>query len=123
MAPSCCRRPVLAAAAALSLAAGAADTRTVVDQLNRQVTLTTVNVEALLALHPDVVFVTNYVPPAMLRQIEQAGLPVVVISLSRGEGLRPLVRHPSIFWRGRASPWCSRRMIQGTRFKSERRRC
>ncbi len=48
--------------------------------------LTTVNVEALLALHPDVVFVTNYAPAAMVRQIMEAGLPVVAVSLARGEG-------------------------------------
>jgi iron complex transport system substrate-binding protein len=48
--------------------------------------LTVVNVEDLLALHPELVFVTNYAPPAMIRQIEQVGLPVVVISLSQGEG-------------------------------------
>ncbi len=49
--------------------------------------LTSVNIEALLALRPDVVFVTNYAPPAMIRQIETAGLPVVVISLAKGEGI------------------------------------
>ena len=48
--------------------------------------LTTVNVEALLALHPDVVFVTNYAPPATIQQITAVGLPVVVISLAKGEG-------------------------------------
>lgn len=48
--------------------------------------LTTVNVEDLLRLRPDVVFVTNYAPPAMIRQIEQVGLQVVVISLAEGEG-------------------------------------
>ena len=49
--------------------------------------LTTVNVEALLALRPDVVFVTNYAPPTMIQQIIAAGLPVVVISLAKGEGI------------------------------------
>ena len=48
--------------------------------------LTTVNIEALLGLHPDVVFVTNYAPAAMVQQITAAGLPVVVISLAKGEG-------------------------------------
>jgi len=48
--------------------------------------LAVVNVEDLLALHPDVVFVTNYAPPAMIQQIERVGLPVIVISLSQGEG-------------------------------------
>jgi iron complex transport system substrate-binding protein len=33
-----------------------------------------------------VVFVTNYAPAAMVQQITQAGLPVIVISLAKGEG-------------------------------------
>jgi len=49
--------------------------------------LTTVNIEELLRLAPDVVFLTNYAPPAMYRQIEQAGLPAIAISLSKGEGV------------------------------------
>ena len=57
--------------------------------------LTTVNVEALLALHPDVVFITNYAPPAMLRQMEQAGLAVIVISLSHGEGIEAAKLNPT----------------------------
>ncbi len=57
--------------------------------------LTTVNIEALLALHPDVVFATNYAPPAMLRQMEQAGLSVVVISLSHGEGVEAAKLNPT----------------------------
>lgn len=43
--------------------------------------LTQVNVESLLALRPQVVFVANYAPAAMIQQIEQAGIPVVAISL------------------------------------------
>ena len=43
--------------------------------------LTKVNIEELLKLNPDVVFVTNYAPADMIRQIEDAGLPVVAISL------------------------------------------
>lgn len=43
--------------------------------------LTQVNIESLLALHPQVVFVANYAPPEMIRQIESAGLPVVAVSL------------------------------------------
>jgi len=57
--------------------------------------LTTVNIESLLALHPDVVFATNYAPPAMIRQMEQAGLAVVVISLSKGEGVETAKLNPS----------------------------
>ncbi|MBL5824841.1 ABC transporter substrate-binding protein [Serratia fonticola] len=45
--------------------------------------LTAVNIESLLALHPQVVFVANYAPADMISQIEQAGIPVVAISLRR----------------------------------------
>lgn len=44
---------------------------------------TAVNIESLLALHPQVVFVANYAPADMIAQIEQAGIPVVAISLRR----------------------------------------
>ncbi len=43
--------------------------------------LTTVNIESLLGLNPDVVFVTNYAPQTMIDQIQNAGIPVVAISL------------------------------------------
>ena len=43
--------------------------------------LTQVNIESLLALHPQVVFVANYAPQAMIQQIQNAGIPVVAISL------------------------------------------
>ncbi len=43
--------------------------------------LKAVNIEELLKLRPDVVFVTNYAPEDMIRQMEEAGLPVVAISL------------------------------------------
>jgi iron complex transport system substrate-binding protein len=43
--------------------------------------LTKVNIEELLKLKPDVVFVTNYAPADMIGQIENAGLPVIAISL------------------------------------------
>ncbi|EPG6796564.1 MULTISPECIES: ABC transporter substrate-binding protein [Klebsiella] len=43
--------------------------------------LTQVNIESLLALHPQVVFVANYAPQAMIQQIQNAGVPVVAISL------------------------------------------
>ncbi|AGB77967.1 ABC-type Fe3+-hydroxamate transport system, periplasmic component [Enterobacteriaceae bacterium strain FGI 57] len=43
--------------------------------------LTQVNIESLLALHPQVVFVANYAPAAMIQQIQNAGIPVVAISL------------------------------------------
>lgn len=43
--------------------------------------LTQVNIESLLSLHPQVVFVANYAPQAMIQQIQSAGIPVVAISL------------------------------------------
>ena len=43
--------------------------------------LDTVNVEEVLKLHPDVVFVTNYMPSDQIKQMEDAGLPVIAISL------------------------------------------
>jgi iron complex transport system substrate-binding protein len=43
--------------------------------------LTQANVESLLALHPQVVFVANYAPTEMIQQIQNAGIPVVAISL------------------------------------------
>lgn len=43
--------------------------------------LTKVNIEELLTLKPDVVFVTNYAPADMVKQIEDAGLAVIAISL------------------------------------------
>ncbi|MZI92010.1 ABC transporter substrate-binding protein [Vibrio sp. CAIM 722] len=45
--------------------------------------LTQVNIESLLKIHPQVVFVTNYAPPAMIQQITDAGIPVVAISLRK----------------------------------------
>ncbi|WP_320171025.1 ABC transporter substrate-binding protein [Maridesulfovibrio sp.] len=43
--------------------------------------LDSVNMEALLALNPDVVFVTHYAPKEMIEQITNAGIPVIGISL------------------------------------------
>ncbi|MBG6248550.1 MULTISPECIES: ABC transporter substrate-binding protein [Symbiopectobacterium] len=43
--------------------------------------LTQVNIESLLKLEPQVVFVANYAPPEMISQIERAGIQVVAISL------------------------------------------
>ncbi len=47
--------------------------------------LKTVNMESLLALHPDVVIVTHYAPEEMRKQIEEAGIPVVGVSLYRAD--------------------------------------
>jgi iron complex transport system substrate-binding protein len=57
--------------------------------------LSTANVEEVLKLKPDVVFVTNYAPPAMIEQMTQAGLPVVAISLSKGEGVEAPKLNPT----------------------------
>lgn len=43
--------------------------------------LTSANIESLLALHPQVVFVANYAPAEMIQQIQNAGIPVVAVSL------------------------------------------
>ena len=45
--------------------------------------LTQVNMESLLAEHPQVVFVANYAPQEMIKQIESAGIPVVAVSLRK----------------------------------------
>lgn len=47
--------------------------------------LTQVNIESLLKLNPQVVFVANYAPAEMITQIEQAGIPVVAISLRQDQ--------------------------------------
>lgn len=43
--------------------------------------LTEVNIESLLAIHPQVVFVANYAPAEMIQQIQSSGIPVVAVSL------------------------------------------
>lgn len=43
--------------------------------------LTSANVEELLKLKPDVVFVANYAPKPMIEALERAGLPAVAVSL------------------------------------------
>lgn len=45
--------------------------------------LQSVNIESLLALKPDVVFVTNYFPQESIEQITQMGVPVIAISLRK----------------------------------------
>lgn len=48
--------------------------------------LTHVDVEKLVALHPQVVFVTNYAPKEMIDQIQNLGMAVIAISLRSGDG-------------------------------------
>ncbi|HEY4436822.1 MAG TPA: ABC transporter substrate-binding protein [Lelliottia sp.] len=53
-------------------------------ELNQKATLgdlTHVDPEKLIALHPQVVFVTNYAPQEMIDKISSLGIPVVAISL------------------------------------------
>lgn len=47
--------------------------------------LTHVDLEKLVALHPQVVFVTNYAPQEMIEQIQHLGIAVIAISLRAGE--------------------------------------
>lgn len=52
-----------------------------IDKMSMPGDLTQVNIESLLALHPQVVFIANYAPEPMIQQIQNAGIPVVAISL------------------------------------------
>lgn len=63
------------------LGAGFARLAPGVDELATPGGLTSVNVEELLKLRPDVVIVTNYAPADMRARIEAVGLPVVAVSL------------------------------------------
>jgi iron complex transport system substrate-binding protein len=59
-----------------------------VPQLNSIPTLgdlTHVDIEKLVALHPQVVFVTNYAPEEMIDQIQDLGIAVIAISLRSGD--------------------------------------
>jgi len=58
--------------------------------------LTQVNIESLLALHPQVVFVANYAPAEMLAQIEQTGIPVIAISLRQDKSGEEGKMNPSM---------------------------
>ena len=45
--------------------------------------LTSVNIESLVALNPQVVFVANYAPKEIIEQIEKFNIPVIAISLRK----------------------------------------
>lgn len=47
--------------------------------------MTHVDLEKLVALHPQAVFVTNYAPQEMIDQIQHLGIAVIAISLRAGE--------------------------------------
>ena len=58
--------------------------------------LTSVNVEALAALRPQVAFVTHYAPPEMIRQIEAVGVPVVAISIFKADPTEAAKLNPTL---------------------------
>lgn len=58
--------------------------------------LDTVNMEALLALNPDLVFVTHYAPKDMIQQISDAGIPVVAVSLFDAAGEEAAKLNPDL---------------------------
>ncbi len=62
--------------------------------------LTHVDLEKLVALHPQVVFVTNYAPKEMIDQISALGIPVLAISL----------RHDDAGNKARLTPACKMRI-------------
>ncbi|MEN4704133.1 ABC transporter substrate-binding protein [Pantoea agglomerans] len=68
-------------------------------ELNQKATLgdlTHVDPEKLVALHPHVVFVTNYAPQEMIDSITALGIPVVAISLRHDEPGEKAKMNPSI---------------------------
>lgn len=70
-----------------------------VPELNQKATLgdlTHVDPEKLVALHPQVVFVTNYAPQEMIDSITALGIPVVAISLRHDEPGEKAKMNPSI---------------------------
>ncbi len=58
--------------------------------------LTKVNIEEILKLKPDVVFVANYAPADMVKQIEDVGLSVVAISLLDVPPVEAVKLNPSV---------------------------
>lgn len=61
--------------------------------------LTSVNIESLMALKPQVVFVANYAPESMIKQITDQGIPVIGISLrvepkSESNKMNPTLKDP-----------------------------
>ncbi len=58
--------------------------------------LRSVNMESLLALKPDLVIVTHFAPAAMRKQIEDAGIPVIGVSLYRAEYVQASVLNPKL---------------------------
>lgn len=64
--------------------------------------LTHVDTESLVALHPQVVFVTNYAPQEMIDSISKLGLPVIAISLRHDEAGQKAKMNPTMADEGQA---------------------
>lgn len=58
--------------------------------------LTHVDLEKLVALHPQVVFVTNYAPKEMIDQIQNLGIAVIAISLRSGDDQQQSKLNPEL---------------------------
>lgn len=70
-----------------------------VPELNQKATLgdlTHVDPEKLVALHPQVVFVTNYAPQEMIDSISALGIPVVAISLRHDDAGEQAKMNPTL---------------------------
>lgn len=67
-----------------------------VDKLATPGDLNEVNIESLLALKPDVVFVTNYAPAEMIEKISKADIPVIAISLRVGDEKEAAKLNPTL---------------------------
>lgn len=55
-----------------------------------------VDPEALVALHPQAVFVTNYAPLSMIERIQNLGIPVIAISLRSGKAEQLATLNPTL---------------------------
>lgn len=58
--------------------------------------LTHVDLEKLVTLHPQVVFVTNYAPQEMIDQIQDLGIAVIAISLRTDSGMQQGQLNPAL---------------------------
>ena len=59
-------------------------------------TLKDVNIEALAALRPDVLIVSNQMPEATVNQVQKLGIPVVVVTLYVADKEQASTVHPSL---------------------------
>ncbi|MGD8205529.1 ABC transporter substrate-binding protein [Pantoea sp. FN0305] len=58
--------------------------------------LTHVDPEALVALHPQVVFVANYAPRSMIERLQHLGIPTIAISLRSGKAEQLAKLNPTL---------------------------